>query len=349
MKKLVALAILCTLCVCAAVHAGNYPEPNQGDFVLKDFTFHTGEKMPELRVHYRTIGDASNPAVLVLHGTTGNGGSMLSPSFADQFFGPGQALDASKYYIILPDAIGTGQTSKPSDGLRGAFPRYNYDDMVLAHYRLLTEGLGVKHLRVIVGNSMGGMHAWVWATNYPDFMDAIVPLASQPTAMASRNWIMRRMIIDAVRNDPAWNNGFYDEQPQHFRMVNVWYGIATNGGSLSYNDKAPTREAADKLLADRMAKQTTMDANDFVLQWDASRDYDPVPKLDRIKCRVLAINSADDERCPVESDLMEKTIARIPNASFCIVPGGPNTAGHGTVMNAALWRPQMEAFMQCLP
>ena len=189
--------------------AAQYPAPKEGSWIARDFRFHTGEVMPELRLHYRTVGEPSGEPVLILHGTAGSGASMLSPAFAGELFGAGQPLDASKYFIILPDAIGHGKSSKPSDGLRAKFPRYNYDDMVAAQYRLVTEGLGVRHLRLVLGNSMGGMHTWIWGVAHPEFMDALVPMASQPTEMSSRNWMMRRLIIDAIRNDPDWKDGDY--------------------------------------------------------------------------------------------------------------------------------------------
>jgi homoserine O-acetyltransferase len=329
--------------------AANYPDPNEASFVLKDFRFHTGEVLPEVRINYLTIGNPANPAVLILHGTAGSGQAMLRASFAEELFGPGQPLDAEKHFIILPDAVGTGKSTKPSDGLKGKFPLYNYDDMVFGQYRLLTEGLGVRHLRLIVGNSMGGMQTWIWAASYPDFMDGVVPMASQPTAMASRNWMMRRTITDAIRNDPAWKNGDYTEQPQQFRLINVYYGIATNGGALAYQEKAPTREKADELYAKMLQNQTKLDANDFLYQWDSSRDYDPEPKLGLIKTRVLAINSADDERNPPETGITSAAVKRIQKAKLYLIPGSPTTAGHGTVMDAALWKKQLVKFMKKLP
>ena len=226
-----AAAGLSLLLIALAPAAAQYPAPKEGSWIARDFRFHTGEVMPELRLHYRTVGEPSGEPVLILHGTTGSGASMLSPAFAGELFGPGQPLDASKYFIILPDAIGHGKSSKPSDGLRAKFPRYNYDDMVAAQYKLVTEGLGIRHLRLVLGNSMGGMHTWIWGVAHPDFMDALVPMASQPTEMASRNWMMRRLIIDAIRNDPDWKGGDYAEQPRAFRVANVFYGIATNGGT----------------------------------------------------------------------------------------------------------------------
>ena len=343
------LGCLALLLFSPAAFAADLPPVTEHDFVLKNFTFHTGETMPELKVHYRTMGSPSGIPVLVLHGTGGSGAAMAAERFAGQFFGKGQSLDAEKHFIIMPDAIGTGKTTKPSDGLRAKFPRYNYDDMVLAQYRLVTEGLKIKHLRVIVGNSMGGMHCWIWATKYPDFMDAIVPLASMPSAMSGRNWMMRRMIVDAVQNDPAWKGGDYTEQPQHFRMVNVWFAIATNGGTLAYLDKAPDSKAGDELVKKMLAGQTKMDANDFLYQWDSSRDYNPSPNLDKIKAHVLAVNSADDERCPVESGIMEKELKSLRNAEYYLIPGSAETSGHGTTMNARFWSARFAEFISKVP
>ncbi len=352
MRRKVLFAVICGLLFLGgtpAARAGDYAQPQEHDAVLKNFIFHSGEVFPELRVHYRTIGDPKGQPVLVLHGTAGTGQSMLAPWFAAELFGPGQPLDARKYYIILPDAVGVGKTTKPSDGLRAKFPAYNYDDMVLAQYRMVVEGLGLKHLRLVLGHSMGGMQAWLWGVTYPEFMDAIVPMASQPTAMSSRNWMMRRMITDAVRNDPAWKNGDYTEQPQHFRLVNVYFNLATSGGSLAYQAKAPTRAKADALLEGMLAKRTKMDANDFLYQWSSSADYDPSAKLDQIKARVLVINAADDERNPAESSLMRESLRRIPHAAYYLIPASAETYGHGTTMHAKFWKKRLAAFLDELP
>jgi homoserine O-acetyltransferase len=323
-----------------------YPAPEEHDFVLKRFAFHTGDTLPELRIHYRTIGDPANPAALILHGTGGSGASMLTPGFADQLFGQGQPLDARKHYLILPDSIGAGQSAKPSDGLRTDFPRYTHADMVTAQYRLLTEGLTITHLRVVIGYSMGGMHTWLWAVTYPDFMDAAVPLASQPAAVAGRNWMMRRMLTDAVRNDPAWKGGNYTKQPEQFRLAYAWYTIATNGGTLALQAKAPTRAMADALTDRLLADRTAADANDFLYQWEASREYDPTPDLPKARARILAVNSADDERNPPETGLTEQAVARLPNAEYCLIPADARTAGHATVMNAALWKDRLETVLR---
>lgn len=326
--------------------AADYPAPKESDWVARDFRFHTGEVMPELRLHYTTVGAPTGQPVLILHGTAGTGKGMLSPDFAGELFGPGQPLDASKYFIILPDAIGTGKSSKPSDGLRASFPKYNYEDMVSAQYRLVTEGLGIRHLRLILGNSMGGMQAWMWGATYPNFMDLLVPMASQPTEMSSRNWMMRRLITDTIRNDPEWNNGNYTTQPRSVRAAVVFYGIASNGGTLAYQKTAPTRELADKLLDSRLAAPFTADANDLLYQWDSSRDYNPAPSLDRIQAPLLAINSADDERNPPETEIMEREIKRLKDGRLVLVPASETTRGHSTTFVAKFWKAELEEFLK---
>src|SRR5574341_2257900 len=228
--------------------AADYPAPKEGTWVVRDFRFHTGEVLPELRLHYTTVGAPTGEPVLILHGTTGSGAGMLAPAFGGELFGPGQPLDASRYFIILPDAIGTGKSSKPSDGLRTKFPRYNYDDMVDGQYRLVREHLGVRHLRLVLGNSMGGMQTWIWAQRYPGFMDIAVPMASLPVEMSGRNWMMRRLIIDSIRNDPEWMNGNYTKQPRSLQFASVFFAIGTNGGNQGLYKLAPPREKADALL-----------------------------------------------------------------------------------------------------
>ncbi len=329
--------------------AADAPPPREGDWIARDFRFHTGEVLPEVRLHYTTLGSPTNEAVLVLHGTAGSGTALLQPGFGSELFGPGQPLDATKYFIILPDALGHGKSSKPSDGLRAKFPLYNYDDMVAAQFRLVTEGLGVKHLRLVLGNSMGGMQAWIWGVQHPAFMDALVPMASQPTEMSSRNWMMRRLIVDSVRNDPGWNNGNYTEQPKALRVANAFFGVATSGGTLAYQKLAPTREAADKLLDARLNAPFTPDANDFMYQWDSSRDYNPAPRLGNIRAPLLAINSADDERNPPELGIMERELARLPKATLYVIPASDTTRGHGTTSIPALWKTQMQQWLATVP
>ena len=329
--------------------AADYPAPKEGDCIARNFRFHSGEVMAELRLHYTTVGERGGEPVLILHGTTGSGVGMLTSSFAGELFAPDQPLDASKYYIILPDSIGHGKSSKPSDGLRAKFPAFNYDDMVDAQYRLVTEGLGFEHVRLVLGFSMGGMNAWIWGEKYPDFMDALVPMAAQPGAMSSRNWMLRRLIIDSIRNDPEWNNGNYAAQPRSAKVASVFYGIASAGGTLAYQKMAPTREAADKLLDERLAARFTADANDVLYQWDASRDYDPSPALEHIKAAVLAISSADDERNPPETGIMEHELKRLKNARFFLIPASEDTRGHLTTTFASFWKQQLQEFLQRVP
>jgi homoserine O-acetyltransferase len=314
--------------------------------VARDFRFHTGETFPELRLHYTTLGDPGGIPVLVLHGTGGSGRGLLGAAFGGELFGPGQPLDASRYFVILPDALGAGRSAKPSDGLRARFPRYNYADMVLAQHRLVTEGLGIRRLRLVLGNSMGGMHAWMWGVAYPDMMDAIVPMAAQPTAMAGRNWMLRRLMVETIRRDPAYKDGDYGEQPPSLRMANVFYATATNGGTLNIQAATPTRADADRLVDARLAVPMAADANDFVWQWDSSRDYDPSPGLERIAARVLAINSADDERNPPETGLMQAAMRRVVRGRLLLIPASEETLGHGTTGNARFWREELRGFLR---
>jgi homoserine O-acetyltransferase len=329
--------------------AQDYPAPKQSEWIAKDFKFHTGEVMPELRIGYTTIGEPSGQPVLVLHGTGGSANSMLTPAFAGQLFGPGQPLDASRYYIIIPDSVGHGRTSKPSDGLKTKFPRYNYEDMVDAQNRLVNEGLGIRHLRLVIGNSMGGMHAWIWGVKYPDAMDALVPMASQPTEMASRNWMMRRLMIETIRSDPDYNDGNYTAQPRSMKLASVFYATGTNGGTLAYQKLAPTRAQADKLVDDRLAAPFRADANDFIYAWESSRDYNPSAGLERIVAALLVINAADDERNPPETGLMENAIKRVKNGRLHLIPASDETRGHGTTGMAKFYKQQVEELLRTAP
>jgi len=329
--------------------AANYPAPKQGEWIARDFKFHTGQTMPELRLHFTTIGEPTGQPVLVLHGSGGDAARMLTADFAGELFGPGQPLDAAKYYIIIPDGLGHGKSSKPSDGMKTTFPKYNYDDMVDAHYRLVKEGLGIKHLRLVIGNSMGGMHTWVWGGRYPQFMDALVPMASQPTEMAARNWMLRRMMIETIRNDPDYNDGNYAAQPRMMKYAINAYGIATGGGTLAYQMLAPTAAAADKMVDERLATAVTADANDFIYQWDASHDYNPTANLDKIEATVLAINAADDERNPPETGVTDAAMKRIKNAKLFLIPASTSTRGHLTTGNAAFWKQQVQELLQTAP
>jgi homoserine O-acetyltransferase/O-succinyltransferase len=347
LMQAVAGAVLSLAAFAAA--AAEFPAPKEGTFVAKDFRFHTGEVLPEVRLHYRTVGEPTGEPVLVLHGTTGSGASMLTPAFAGELFGEGQPLDAKKHFIVLPDAIGHGKSTKPSDGLRAKFPKYNAEDMVDGQYRLLTEGLGLRHVRLIIGNSMGGMHAWIWAGKHPDYMDALAPMASQPTPMASRNWMMRRLMIETIRQDPGYENGDYTAQPRAMRLANVFYATGTNGGSLAYQKLAPTRELADKLVDERMAAPFDADANDFIYAWESSADYDPTPLLGAIKAPLLLINSADDERNPPETGITEATMKLVPSGRLFLIPASPDTRGHGTTGIAKLYAKELQAFLETAP
>ena len=348
MKFFPAIALLIALMPFAA-RAANYPAPKDGTWVAHDFKFHTGEVLPEVKLHYVTVGAPSGMPVLVLHGSGGSAASMLTPGFAEQLFGPGQPLDAAKYFIIIPDALGHGASAKPSDGLKARFPHYDYADMVEAQYRLVSEGLGVKHLRLAIGSSMGGMNVWVWGTRHPDFMDGLVPLASQPTAMSARNWMMRRLMIETVRADPDYKNGDCTAQPRSMKYANAMFGVATSGGTLNYQKQAPTRALADKLVEARLAGAGPADANDFIWAWDSSGDYDPAPDLEKIGAPVLAINAADDERNPPETGLTVEAMKRVKNGRLLLIPASAQTSGHGTTGNARFYVRELADFLQSLP
>lgn len=323
-----------------------YPDPVQGDFVIRDFKFESGETLPELNLHYRTIGtlqyDSSRKrsnAVLIMHGTGGSGANFLSEQFGGVLFSPSALLDATKYFIILPDGIGHGSSSKPSNGLRARFPHYNYNDMVTADYRLLTEKLGVNHLRLVTGTSMGGMHTWVWGEKYPDFMDALLPLASLPVQISGRNRMTRRMVIDSIRNDPDWNNGEYKTQPVRGLTSAIYTLLFMSSVPLQQYKQAPTREAADKLFDNLVhAQLARTDANDMLYQFDASRDYDPAPQLETIKAPLIAINSADDQVNPPELGILEKEIKRVKRGRYILIPISDHTRGHGTHSLPELWK-----------
>jgi homoserine O-acetyltransferase len=329
------------------------PRPAEGDVVLKNFRFTSGETLPELRLHYRTLGEPRRDAqgvvrnaVLILHGTGGTGGQFTGRTFAGELFGPGQPLDASKYYIILPDDIGHGRSSKPSDGLRAKFPRYGYVDMVEAEYRLVTEGLRVNHLRLVMGTSMGGMHTWMWGSLYPDFMDALMPLASLPTQISGRNRAWRRVVIDAIRTDPEWSNGEYTMQPQSLRTAAQMLWLVSSNPLLRQR-AAPTLADADRVLDEYVANYLkTGDANNILYALEASRDYDPGPGLERIKAPLVAINTADDIINPPELQILETEIKRVPTGRAVVLPLSDRTVGHGTHTQAAVWKSYLEGLLR---
>jgi len=349
MKTLLLLIGMTLFGLALPAFAADYAPPRDGEWVAHDFKFHTGQTLAELKLHYTTVGDPAGIPVIVLHGTSGSAASVLTPAFAGELFGQGQPLDASKYFIVIPDAIGHGKSSKPSDSLRTNFPQYDYSDMVEAQYRLLTEALSVKHVRLVIGNSMGGMHTWLWGEKYPDYMDILVPMAAQPTPMASRNWMLRRMMIEIVRNDPAYNNGNYTQQPQSLQRAATFYGIATAGGTLHYQDIAPTREKADQFVDARLAAPFGADANDWIWQWNSSADYDAMPDIGRIQAAVLAINAADDERNPPETGLTQDALNRVPNGKLYLIPASTQTSGHATTANAKFYKDQLQEVLQKAP
>jgi len=328
----------------------------EGDFVIRDFKFGTGETLPALTQHYRTLGtpkrDASGVvrnAVLILHGTGGTGAGFLSQTFGGELFGSGQLLDASRYFIILPDGIGHGKSSKPSGGLHAKFPKYTYDDMVRAQHALLTDGLKVNHLRLVMGTSMGAMHCWVWGEMYPDFADGLVPLASAPTQIAGRNRVMRAMIMDSITHDPAWKNGDYTEEPRQGLVGALNLLMMMTSSPLQWHKSGPTRDVADQWYDNQIASRLkSTDANDMLYQYNASRDYDPSSKLETITAAVLAINSADDVVNPPELGLMEKLMPRVKRGRYVLIPTSEKTRGHGTHSLPAVWGSYLEEFMKTL-
>ena len=327
--------------------------PRDGDFFISQFQFANGEHLDQLKIHYMTLGQPARDraghvsnAVLILHGTGGSGKQFLAPQFSNVLFGEGQLLDTSKYFIILPDDIGHGQSSKPSDGMRAHFPHYGYTDMVAAEYKLVTEGLHVDHLRLVMGTSMGCMHSWLWGEKKPDFMDALMPMACLPVPIAGRNRIWRRMLINSIRDDPKWMNGDYKEQPPG--LVNAIYLLMIAGSSaLQMQKAAPTPQSADEYLAEQIrTRQKNLDANDLIWAVDSSRDYDPSGELEKITAAVMYINSADDFINPPELAIAEREIKRVKRGRFVLLPITDQTRGHGTHTVAAVWKQYLEELLR---
>jgi homoserine O-acetyltransferase/O-succinyltransferase len=349
MRLLLALLLLSS----SALSAADYPTPTERDVVLKDFKFTSGEQLPQLRIHCRTLGEPRRDAqgvvrnaVLILHGTTGTGGQFIRPEFAGELFAPGQLLDAGKYFIVLPDGIGHGKSSKPSDALRAKFPRYGYRDMIEAQRRLLVEGLHVNHLRLVMGTSMGGMHTWLWGELHPDFMDALMPLASLPTQVAGRNRVWRRILSDAIRNDPEWRGGSYTQEPQSLNTAAGFLWLMSSNPVLRQKE-APTLAGADAALDAFVADyRKSADANDVLYAVEASRDYDPGPELESIRAPLFAVNSADDLINPPELGILEQQIKRIRGARAIVVPFSAETRGHGSHTLAKLWKSYLGELLQ---
>jgi homoserine O-acetyltransferase len=341
--------VLLAFAIAAFALAQSAPQPKEGDFVLRNFRFRSGETLAELRLHYTTLGtpvrDAKGNvqnAVLILHGTTGSGKAYLTPVFM-ALYGSGQPLDASRWYFILPDSIGHGQSSKPSDGLRARFPHYDYEDMVEAQYRLVTEGLGVRHLRLVMVISMGGMHSWLWGELHPELMDALLPLVCQPVEIAGRNRMWRRAAMDAVRNDPGWHNGEYEKQPAGLIVAARIFALAVNGPA-DLQKRAPSREQADGLLDQLSDRWVHGDANDMLYQLDASRTYNPEPQLERIQAKVIAVNVVDDFINPRELDMMERVIQRVKHGRYVLLPH--TERGHGSVSDPNLWKQYLKELLE---
>jgi len=356
------LAVLCLVALTAAAlavppAAAADLAAQEGDHLVRDFCFASGDVLPEVRLHYRTLGvplrdkdGVVRNAVLLLHGTGGTGAQFLQPQFAGEMFGQGQPLDTATHYVILPDAIGHGGSSKPSDGLRQGFPRYGYADMVALQHRLLTDGLGVTHLRLVLGTSMGGMHAWIWGYTHPTFMDALVPLACVPTAIVGRNRIWRKALMEGVRDDPAFANGAYREPPRAGLRAALRLLLLMGAAPIQWQKDSPTREAADAYLEAQIERRLPgAEANDMLYQFDASRDYDPSSRLEGIVAPVLAINSADDLINPPELGLMEALLPKVARCCYVLIPASERTRGHGTHTWAALWKQQLVDFLAAPP
>ena len=347
---------LCLALLLASGFAGgaSYPAPKEGDFAIRDFHFRDGETLPELKLHYATLGSlrrdtsgAASNVVLILHGTTGSWKQFTAPQFADALFGPGQLLDASRYFIVIPDNIGHGRSTKPSDGLKGRFPHYDYDDMVAAQHQLLTEGLGVNHLRLVMGTSMGCMHSWVWGETHPGMMDALMPLACLPVQIAGRNRVWRKAVMDSIRLDPAWKNGDYSEEPLQGIRSALYLLLIAGSAPLQWQKDEPTRDRADHFLDTYIEHRLhEVDANDMLYAVDSSRNYDPSPNLGKIKPPVMYINSADDFINPPELGIAEREIKRVPHGEFHLIPISDQTRGHGTHTIAAVWKQYLQELLQ---
>ena len=322
-----------------------WPDLRESDFIIRDFRFASGETLPELRQHYLTLGTPGADAVLLIHNTTGTAKTWLEPAMAGELFGPGQPLDAARHFIVIPDIIGFGRSSKPSDGLRARFPHYRLHDVAAAQHRLITEGLNVPHLKLVMGLSLGGMLTWLFGEMFPDFMDALVPVASQPGPMSGRNWMQRKINVEAIRNDPEWNNGDYETQPTNWVRVAPLSALFTQN-VVRLQERGATREQADAFYRQLVENAKKGDANNRLYQIESLMDYDPSADLETIKARLLAINFADDAINPPELGVLEAGVARIKNARAVVVPASPGSQGHQNATNAAIWKNELAKFLK---
>jgi homoserine O-acetyltransferase len=348
-------ALTLTFGISGAFAQTTWPNQTEDDYIIKDFRFASGETLPELKMHYTTLGTAKRNAageivngVVLLHGTSGSGKSWLMPSLADELFGHGQPLDTSEFFIVIPDSIGVGGSAKPSDGLKSKFPHYRYRDIVESEHKVVVEGLNVKHLRLVLGSSMGGMHTWMWGEMYPDLMDGLMPIASQPIGISGRNWMMRRIRIEAIKHDPDYNDGNYTKNPTHY-IYTAPFGAMTTESVVRLQEMAPTLEAGDKMYKDLVEEARKGDANNTLYRIEAVMDYNPSKDLEKIKARLLAINFADDEGNPPELGVLDPAIARIKNASHVVIPSSKETHGHYSHPRAKIWKSHLVDLLKSLP
>ncbi len=350
--------LFCAIALIAAAapafaEGAKWPNYQESDFVVKNYLFQSGESLPELKLHYRTLGTAKRDAaenivnaVLLLQGNTGTGANWLRPSLADELFAAGQPLDAAQYLIIMPDAIGRGGSSKPSDGLRAKFPHYRYRDMVDLYHRVMTDGLGVNHLRLVLGSSLGCMHTWMWGEMYPDMTDGLVTLSCQPIEISGRNWISRRAAIEAIRHDPDYQDGNYDKPPAHYIYSAAGSSFMTESPA-RIQEMAPTRAAADALYEKRLA-QERRDANDQLYALESIEDYSPEAELDKITAKVLLINDSEDFADPPALGTVERAMKRVKDGHYVLIPPSGQTHGHFTHLYAAVCKPYLAEFLQSL-
>ncbi len=333
-----------------------FPEPQRHDYIVKDFRFQNGETLPEIKIHYRTVGTPMRDArgritngVMVLHGSSGDAGQVLAASFSEPLLSKGGPLDASKYFLIFPDNLGNGRSTKPSDGLRAKFPKYGYTDMIALQHRLVTQELGIDRLKLLIGISMGGMQAWMWASRYPEAMDGIVPIAAMPTAITGRNLLWRRILSQAIRKDPEWKNGNYDQQPQGFMSIMPMFDMLVQSPA-RLGESITTYATAAAHLAE--VDEETLeedDANNILYRFESSFDFNPEPELGKIRAKVLTILFEDDELNPVNLGVMERVMPKVKGGRMVVIPAGPETEGHRTQVKASVWRQHLHAFMNTLP